>query len=827
MLESIRSDVRYAFRWLRRSPVFTLVAILSFAVGIGFNTALFTLVDAILFRPLPVARPDRLVDVFTSSQEIDAYATSSYPDYLDVRAQNDVFEDMLAFSPAIAAVNLPDRSRLAMGEIVSGNYFQLLGLKSAVGRGLLPDDDRAGAPRVLVISYRLWRREFAGDRSAIGQTMRLHNQQYTIVGVAPASFTGMVPLLAPEIWLPIAHMDDVEPGGIIDIAPSPTGNTNLERRGYRWLFMKGRLRAGATASGASANLHVIATRLQQANPETNKQRDLNALPTNDVHIHPVADRAVRPIAAGLMVAVVLMLVIACANVASMLLARASARSREIGIRLAIGAGRGRLIQQLLTESLVMAALGAAAGVALAWVLVRAAVNVRLPIPIPLSFALQFDSRVLIFTAAVTVAAALVAGVIPALSATRPNVVADLKGELASARAGGRRWSLRDGLVAAQIAVTLVLLVSAGLLTRSLVSAEGTRVGFHRQGLAIVSADMNMIGYDDAKTQAFFERALARVRALPGVEAAAVAERLPFSINYSRNTIFLPDRDGPNDHGLNLDVTTAAPEYFATIGVPILQGRNFNTADTPTSPEVAIVNEAMARKFWPGQNAVGRRFRPRRFDGVDYEIVGVCADYKVNTMGEPPTPYIHYAASQHPGRAGTIVARTGGDAAALVGVVRRELAGLEPHIVFLDSQTMDAQVGATLLPARAGAIGVGAVGIVAMLLAAIGLYGVIAYAVARRTREIGIRMALGAHPGAVLALIMRQGLGVAAAGLAAGTLLAFGAAKAIAGALYGVSAVDPVAWAAAVFVLLASAALANLVPARRAARVDPSYALRSE
>jgi predicted permease len=657
--------------------------------------------------------------------------------------------------------------------------------------------------------------------------MRIHNQPYAIVGVAPASFTGVVPLLAPEVWLPIAHVDDVEPGGIIDTVPSPTGNTNLERRGYRWLFMKGRLKAGATAAGAAANLHVLAKQLEQANPQTNKRRDLKALATNDVHVHPSADRTLLPIAAGLMLVVALVLVIACANVASMLLARASGRSREIGIRLAIGAGRGRLIQQLLTESLVMAICGAATGVAIAWLLVQAAVNVRLPIPIPLSFALHIDGRVLLFTAGVTIIAAIVAGVIPALNATRPDVVSELKGDITSAKAGGRRWTMRDVLVAAQIAVTLVLLVSAGLLTRSLLSAERMRVGFRSDGLAILSADMNMIGYDDAKTEAFFERALARVLALPGVESAAMAERLPFSINYSRNTIFLPDRHGPNDRGLNLDITTVSPAYFATLGVPILQGRNFNSADTPTSPQVAIVNEAMAKKFWPNQDAIGRRFRLRTFDGVDYEIVGVCADYKVNTLGEPATPYIHYAAAQHPGRDSEIVVRTHADAAALLTAMRRELTTLEPHIVFLDSQTMEAQVGATLLPARAGAIGVGVVGIVAMLLAAIGLYGVIAYAVARRTREIGIRMALGAHPGSVLALIMRQGFGVAAAGLGAGALLALGAAKAVAGALYGVSAVDPIAWGAAIGVLLAASALANLVPARRAARVDPSSALRSE
>jgi len=481
----------------------------------------------------------------------------------------------------------------------------------------------------------------------------------------------------------------------------------------------------------------------------------------------------------------------------------------------------------MTESAVMAALGAAAGVALGWALVRGLTAVRLPIPIPVSFAIGMDARVLLFTLGVTVIAALVAGLMPALSATRSSLAAELKGGVQAGRAAGRRWTLRDTLVASQIAVTLVLLVAAGLLTRSVMAAERIRLGFRTGGLAVVSADMAMIGYDAPREKAFFEQALERVKALPGVESAALVERSPFSINYSRNNTFFPDRDAPDSKGIVLDVTTVSPEYFETFGIPILQGRNFTTADTPGVPKVAIVNETFARTFWPGQSAIGKRFRRQTFDGQEFQIVGVSSDYKVSTVGEAPTPYIHYALAQATGNGSQVVARSAGSAAALLAAMRRELAAMEPNIVFLDSQTMDAQVEATLLPARAGAAGVGAVGIVAMALAAIGLYGVIAYAVARRTREIGIRMALGARPGSVLSLVMRQGLVVALAGVAAGALLAFGAAKAMAGALYGVSPADPVAWLSAVAVLLTVAALANLIPARRAARVNPSRALRGD
>jgi predicted permease len=821
------NDVRYALRWLRRSPGFTLIAIASLAIGIGFNTTLFTLVDALLFRPLPVERSDQLVDVYTTGGDGDMYATSSYPDFLDIRSQNQVFGDMLGYSPSIAAVKLTDRSRLALGEVVTGNYFQMLGVKARIGRTLLPDDDSPGAPRAAVISYRVWNREYGASPSVVGRAIRIKGQPYTIVGVLPADFIGMVPLIAPEVWTAAAYVDDVEPGGIISNVPSPTGNTRLERRGMRWMFVKGRLKPGVTVEQAAANMRLVGRQLQTAYMTTNKDRDLATVATKDVKIHPIADRALLPIAIGLMVVVGLVLLIACANVASMLLARASGRQKEIGIRLAIGASRGRIIQQLLSESAVMALVGAAAGVALAWVLTRLAMSIQLPIPIPLSFALRIDSRVLVFTAGVTFFASLVAGLAPALKATRPNLVNELKGDVTAAQAGGRRWTLRDGLVVVQIAVTLVLLVAAGLLTRSLVAAQHLGIGFQSDGLAVLSTDMAMVGYDDTRAKGFYDRALTRVRAIPGVESASLAERVPFSINYNRNLVFLPDRHGPDDKGVVIDVARVAPEYFTTLGVSILQGRNFAATDTPTSPGVAIVNESMARKYWPNQNAIGKRIRTLKYDGKEFEVIGISADYKVSTVGEASTPYIHWAVSQRPDPAEQILARTKGDAGVLLNAMRQELLALEPNVLFLDNQTMNAQVAATLLPAKAGAMSVSAVGVVAMALASIGLYGVIAYAVARRTREIGIRMALGARPGAVVGMVMRQGLGIAAVGVAIGTLLALGAAKAIAGALYSVSFVDPIAWTASIVTLFLVAAVANFIPARRASTVDPSIALRSE
>jgi predicted permease len=377
-----------------------------------------------------------------------------------------------------------------------------------------------------------------------------------------------------------------------------------------------------------------------------------------------------------------------------------------------------------------------------------------------------------------------------------------------------------------MAVTTVLLVVAGLLSRSLLSAQTMSVGFRSEGVAVLSAELDMIGYSAERGKAFWEQAVPRVRAIPGVESVALTERSPMSINYNRSNIFFPGAL-PDDHGVTVDVTRVTPEYFETLRVPLLRGRGFSTADTPTSQGVAIVNDAFARKYWPDSDPIGKRFRTRTFDGPEFEVVGVTANYRVNTMGEQATPYIHFATSQRPQNGYEILARTSGDAGLLLAAIRKELLAMEPNLVFLQNQTMQKQVGATLFPARAGAWAVSAVGLVAMLLAAIGLYGVIGYSVSRRTKEIGVRMALGAQPGDVSRLIMGQGLRVAGSGMIVGAIFAAMAGFAISGALYGISPVDPVAWMGTTALLLGVAALANLVPAQRAARVKPWLALRTE
>ena len=829
MIESLFADVRFALRWLRRSPGFALVAVASLAVGIGFNTTLFAVVDALLFKPLPVRDVDRLVDVFTNGSADNgtfASSTSSYPDYLDLKAQNEVFEDVCGYTSMFAPLNLADRSRLVLGEAVTGNYFQVLGIGAAAGRTLQPDDDKPGADRVAMVSYRYWKRELGGSSSALGKTITLRGDAFTIVGVAPNGFNGMFAILSPEVWVPMSASLPFEPIGIHDTVPSPGGTTRLDRRGDRWLWIRGRLKTGRTVAQVAANVEVIMSRLVAAYPVTNKNRHMAAKATSEIHFHPAADQTLVPIAAGLMAVVGLVLLIACANVASMLLARASSRQREIGIRVAIGASRGRLVQQLLTESLVMSLAGAAAGVLFAWWATRLLQSISLPLPLPLSFDLRIDRRVLFFTLGATFVAGLLAGLAPAMQASSPNVTSGLKGEALMARSARRRWTPGDALVAAQIAVTAVLLIVAALLVRSVLAAERVNVGIDVQHLAIVSTDPAMAQYTEERSRRFWDEAVARVKVIPGVEAAALATRVPFSINYNRWSIWVPGRHQPGQSD-TVEVTAVSPEYFSAVGVRLVDGRLFTDDDRPETPPVAIVNETFARRYWAGQRAVGRTFRSRVADGPEFQIVGVVSDHKVNTIGEPPTPFLHLSRAQRPNSYSAIVARTRGDATQLVREINRVLLALEPNLVFVENQTMEAEIGGTLFPMRASAWLVGLVGAMAMLLAAIGLYGVIAYSVARQTREIGIRMALGARPSTVLARVMRHGLLVAAAGLIVGSVLAAAASRLIAGALYGVGAGDPVSWLSAVVLLLGVSALANFIPASRAARVDPSVALRTE
>ncbi len=829
MTETLIKDIRYALRWMARSPGFSAVAILSLGLGVGVNTAMFSLADSLLFRPLPVAAPDRLVDVFTTGGDGDEYATTSYPDFLDLKAENTVFTDLTGYSPMMAPLSLGDRSRIALGQVVTSNHFSMLGIQPFLGRLLVPSDDTPGAARVVVLSHRMWVREFGSDPAIAGRSITLRGLPYTIAGVAPPEFTGVVALLTPELWLPIAHVEEVEPAGITDSVPSPIGNTRLERRGMRWMFVKGRLKDGVTAAQAHANVALIGRQLESANIQTNKGRQMAAVPSEEVRLLvPQAGGVLSVGAAGLMSIVGLVLLIACANVAGMLLARASARRREISVRLAIGASRARLIQQLLVEGALLGTLGAIAAVALAWALVQALQGIQLPLPVDVALDLRIDARVLTFSIVVAAATGMLAGLLPAMKASAPSLVSDLRGEAPAAKLAGRRWALRDALVVTQVALTAVLLVVAGLLLRSLGASQRADVGFDINGLAAIALDTDMVRYTPERSQEFWRQARARIAALPGVKSTGlVTPTLPFTFNFNQQEIRVDSRTyAEGQRAEIIENVAVSDEYLPTLGVAMIDGRGIDATDLPGGADVAVINETMARAYWPAESAVGHTFQtvnPSR----TFRVVGVARDHKRHGVLEQPSPFIYFAASQRPSRYNFLLARTSGDASTLLAGMRRELLAMEPGLVFMVSSTMDQNLANTLLPARVGAVLAAAFGSLGTLLAAIGLYGVIAFSVARRTREISVRMALGANPGGVMSMVMRQGFVIVAIGLVAGAVLAAAAASALQGVLYGITPFDPIAWGLAIGAMIAAAALANFVPARRAMQIDPMAALRTD
>jgi macrolide transport system ATP-binding/permease protein len=829
MAESLLKDVRYALRWMFRSPGFSAVAILSLGLGVGVNTAMFSLVDSLLFRPLPVSAPDTLVDVFTGGGDGDEYATSSYPDFLDLKAQNSVFSDMIGYSPMMAPISFGDRSRVALGQVVTSNHFSMLGVQPQIGRLLVPSDDDPAAPRVVVLAHRMWQREFGADPAIVGKHITLRGLQYAVVGVAPASFTGVVPLLTPELWLPVIHVEEVEPAGITDSVPSPIGTSRIDRRGTRWMFIKGRLKEGVTAGQAHANVALIGRQLEAEHVQTNKDRKMSAIPTEDVRLLvPQAGGVLSIGAAGLMSVVGLVLLIACANVAGMLLARASARRREISVRLAIGASRGRLIQQLLVEGALLGTLGAVAAVSLAWALVQGLQSMPLPLPVNVAFDLRIDARVLTFSILVAALTGVLAGLLPALKASAPSLVSDLRGEAPAARVGGRRWSMRDALVVAQVALTAVLLVVAGLLLRSLGASERADVGFETKGVAAIALDTDMVRYTPERGLEFWRQAQARIGALPGVTGVGlVSPTLPFTFNFNQQELRIDNRTySEGQRGEIIENVAVSPSYLETLGVPVVDGRGIDATDANGSPDAAVINQTMARKFWPNETAVGHTFTA--VNGTrsrTYRVVGVTRDHKRHGVLEADSPFVYFAEAQRPSRYNFIIARGTGDAETLLAAMRRELLAMEPSLVFMSTNTMEQNLGLSLMPARVGAMLATGFGGLGTLLAAIGLYGVIAFSVTRRTREIGLRMALGAKPGEVLSMVMRQGFVIVAIGVVVGSVLAAVAATGLSSVLYGISPYDPIAWGLAMTAMLAAAAFANFVPARRAMRVDPITALR--
>ena len=818
-------DVQYALRGLRNSPGFTAIAVLTLALGIGVNTTIFSMVNAILLKPLPVHNPDELVDIYGRPSNMTAeFGSTSWLDYESYREQSETLSDIAAYTNFFANFAREGRSELIVGEIVSGNYFDVLGVAPQLGRSFAPEEAATQLTHpVAVLSHGFWQSRFGADPDVLGQTLRLNSTDYTVIGVAPASFLGMMPAVRAQLWVPTMMVEDVEPLGNQRWGGG-SGDTRLERRGSRWLWMRGRRNPGVETARVQAELEGIAARLEAEYTESNELETVRVMNTSGIVINPSFDGILSSAGALLLGVVALVLLVACANLANMLLARAAVRQREIAIRLAIGAGRARLVRQMLTESLTLALAGGVAGLALAAGLIRLLAAYQPPMPIDIDVDFGLDWRVLAFTLGASAITGVAFGLVPAMRSSRPDLVPALKTD-GNNEPRRRGLTLRDALVVVQVSVSIVLLVAGALLVRSLSAASQADLRYDADRISFVALAMEMNGYDDERSEAFFDVARARLQARPGVEGVALVSRVPLSLNDNNWGIFI---DGHQASSADAPYTTGGASvdesYFSTMNLEITSGRGFNASDIIEKRRVTVVTQAFASRYFPNTSAVGQQFRTR-WESDPHEIIGVVEDYRVNTPGEEPTPYVHMPLPRNT-RFGNFMVRTAAPAATQILQLENELHSIDPDLVFLDSGPMRQLAETRLFAVKLGAWLIGSFGLLALVLAAVGLYGVIGYSVSRRTREIGIRIALGAESGNVLKLVLRQGMTLVVVGGVVGAALAAVAGRLLASVLF-VSPVDPIAFAMALAILLAVAAVANWVPARRASRVDPMISLRGE
>ena len=827
-MENLVKDLKYGFRMLLAHPGFSSVAVLSLALGVGLNTTIFSIVNSVLLRPAPVEKPDELVEIYSSVPEGFDYSTTSYPDYLDFQAQAKSFSGILGYTLMGVSLSQKGSSELIIGEIVTGNYFEVLGVDALLGRTFLPEENETpGSHPVVVLGHGFWQRQFAGDSDALGQTLKLNGVQYTVVGVLPPSYPGSFPGFSPELWVPTMMAREVDPMGVQDVQGNTTGDNRLDQRGRRWMFVKGRLAPGVTLEQARAEMTTIAERLANEYIESNEKRGVTLLLAENVRFHPMLDKPLTPVALLLLSVVGIVLLIACANVANMLLARATTRRREIAVRLAVGASRARLIRQLLAESLVLSGVGGGLGLLLAAWASALLDNYRPDFGLPIALDLGLDIRVLVFTIGLSILTGLLFGLAPALQASRADLISALKESSTDQKAAGR-FHLGNLLVVGQVALSLVLLIGAGLLVRSLIASRTAEIGFSPDPLGVVTLNLDMNGYEEEQGKNFYRQALERIRALQEVESASIAARFPFEMNINLSDIHVDGHEltSNEDKPFVVDVTFVGVDYFRTMGISLLEGRPFRESDTEDAPGVVIVNEKLARTLWPEESAIGKRIR-RDPDSPPLEIVGMASNHKVRTVGESPRPYLHFARAQNYNGYGSLLIRSRGDAAATVETVRRTLLQMNPELTVMDAMSFNEQLAVSLYPVRMGSRLLGGFSLLAVLLAAIGLYGLIAYWVSQRTREVGIRIALGAETHRVMVLVLKQGMILAGLGVVIGLVASLLVNRALAGVLFGIQAVDFLTLAVSAFILLVAALVANAVPAWRASQVDPMVALRYE
>ena len=825
-MHNLFQDMRFTLRGIRKSPGFAIVAIITLALGIGANTAIFTLVNAVFFHAIPVRDPQQLLEIFTKDQRKELLGPgrlfpNSFPNGQDIQQRVQSFSgvtiDSFGFAPVSMTIHgVPEQY---FAEMVSGNYFDVLGVGAALGRTFRPEEDaEAGAGPVIVLSHGLWERQFGADRTVIGRNVMLNGQGFTVIGVAPRGFQGASAIGGPDMWIPLSMHDQILSG---------LTKTFFNERRFLGFRVIGRLKDGARPEQAEAELKTVASDLERDFPTANKGRTFITLPLLESVLNP-NQRGLFQRASTVMMAIVgIVLLVACFNVANLLLARAAGRKREISIRAAVGASRGRIVTQLLTEAMTLAVSGGALGLTLALVGRDILWKFRPPGVGPTDLDLTLDSHVLIFTMVVALGTGILFGLVPALQSSRPDLNAELKERAGGELHSSRRFRLRDVLVTLQVAVCLVALIGAGLFLISLRNAQELDPGFNTQNLAMLSFDLGSLNYDAARAKEFQRRALEAIQTLPGVKQATVADIVPLFNGGFGRTLFREGEDTTN--GQNGKVTqfgAVSPDYLQTMGVPLLQGRGFDSSVREDSPRVAIINETAAKQIWPNQYAIGKRFKFFR-DTEWTQVIGIARDSKYNTLGEDPQPYMYVPLIQNPDPAVTIFFRTNSNPNGLLNTARAQVQALDRNLPIRNVWPIGEVISQALWAARFEAGLLTLFAIIAMLLCAVGIYGVAGYSVGQRIREFGIRMALGAQPSDVTLMVLRQSAGVLMIGVAAGLAGAFILARFVVNLLYGVKTSEPLAFLGTALLLVAVGLLASYIPARRAARVDPIIALHYE
>lgn len=811
------NDLRFALRQMARNPGFTLVVVVSLALGIGVNTLVFSLVNAVLLQPVPIQEPERIVNVFTSREGLP-YGRSSYADFEDLRDRAGVFSGVLArcYWP-ISVAQGTTKPEVVLGELVSGNYFDVLGVNPELGRSFSDTEAKVeGADPLVVVSHRFWKRRWQADPEVLGKTVLLNTRTFTVIGVAPEGFTGLMTGMPVDVWLPITMKKGFHPGDI-----------PLESRGSGWLDIVARLRDDVPTSQAQAAVNNIAAHLAREYPDDNRDTRFTLVDGRSTRF-PVQEMAqgVQVFLAILFVVVALILLLTCSNVANLLLGRAAAREQEMAMRRALGASRGRVLRQLLTESVLLAACGGAAGVLVtSWGLQLLRLLRPPAIFIPVSLSIPLDARVVGYTAGLSVLVGVVIGLVPAWRSSHWR----LRGVVRSGQSdggSGRRHAARfqRGLVALQLALSFVLLMAAGLCLKSLQGVLRMDPGFdYRHGIT-ATLNLSYGNYDEAAGRAFFAKALEQVRQLPGVAEASLAVLPPLTFGKTQAKVEVAGYQPQAGEPLLLEHNIVASDYFATLGIPLLQGRPIDERDQKETELVVVINETMARKFWGAESPLDHTVT---VNGNAARIVGVARDGKYFQLAEVPQPYFYLPLCQAHVPFASLLVRTSGDPAALIPRVVRELERLDPNLPITDAKTLRQQLDVQYYPTRLAALSVGAFGLLALALATAGVYGVMAYAVRQRTRELGVRAALGASRRQILGLVLRQGLRTTLVGLGIGLLGALGAARLLAANLHAVKPIEPFVFLGVACVLGTAALLACYLPARHATRVDPIAALRYE